>query len=233
MGVDVLQQLRQAAVSLAAGAAAGLVYDFLAVLRKDTGFVGALLLDGVFALMMAAGLFLIGYGPGEGELRLFMGVLLMLGMLMYFVLMGGRARRIMTKIYAVLLRILGFLFLPLKKVYIFLKKVKKIAKKAFKKLNKWYTLYGRTIVPERKLEKRKGERCETEKSRFDHQDSYIGNSSLYGAVSCGYAWPGGCRQNGERPHGGAGEEPVRRQRSRKVRNRTQRRNRDYREHRQR
>ena len=230
MGVDVLQQLRQAAVSLTAGAAAGLLYDLLAVLRKDTGFVGALLLDSVFAIVMAAGLFLIGYGPGEGELRLFMGVFLLVGLLLYFVLMGGRARRIMTKIYAVLLRVLAFLFLPVKKVYIFLKKVKKIAKKAFKKLKKWYTLYGRTIVPERHAGKEKGERYETEKSRFDHEDSYIGNSSLYGAVSCGDAWSGGIRQSGERPHGGAGEDPVRRKRSSEIRNRAQPGNRNYRKH---
>ena len=64
MGVDILLQLRQAAVSLAAGAAAGLVYDFFAVLRRDTGLAGALLLDSLFCLLMAAGLFLIGYGRG-------------------------------------------------------------------------------------------------------------------------------------------------------------------------
>ncbi|MBR6521769.1 MAG: spore cortex biosynthesis protein YabQ [Oscillospiraceae bacterium] len=219
--MDILQQLRQAAVSLAAGAAAGLLYDFLAVLRKDTGFVGALLLDTVFAMIMAAGLFLIGYGPGKGELRLFMGAFLIVGMVLYFAITGGRARRIMAKIYAVLLRGAAILFLPIKKVYIFLKKVKKIAKKAFQKLKKWYTLYGRTIVPERNAEQGEGERYEAEKSRFDHEDSYLGNSGIYGAVSCGYAWPGSLCQDGEGPHGGSGKEPCRRQRSRGVRNRAQ------------
>ena len=220
MGVDILQQLRQAAVSLAAGAAAGLVYDFLAVLRRDTGFVGALLLDSLFAAVMAAGLFLIGYGPGEGELRLFMAAFLFTGMLLYFVLIGGRARRIMAEIYAFLLRVAAILLSPLKKVYIFLKKVQKNIKKAFQKIKKWYTLYGRTIAPDRNAGESKGERYETQKSRFDHEDSYIGDSSLHGAVSCRYAWPGGIGQGGERPHGRTGEKTYRRQRSRSVRDRS-------------
>ena len=124
MGVDILLQLRQSAVSLIAGAAAGLVYDFLAVLRRDTGMVGALILDSLFALLMSAGLFLIGYGPGRGELRLFMLAFMLAGMALYFACMGGRARRIMAKIYSFLLRVLEKLLLPVKKVYIFLKKVK-------------------------------------------------------------------------------------------------------------
>lgn len=221
MGVDNLLQLRQAAVSLTAGAAAGLVYDFLAVLRRDTGTVGALILDSLFALLMAAGLFLIGYGPGGGELRLFMLAFLLAGMALYFALLGGRTRRIMTKIYAFGLRVVDKLLWPAKKVYIFLKKVKKFAKKAFQKLKKWYTLYGRTIIPDRRAKNEKGERYETQKSRLDHEDSYIGDSGIYGAVSCRYAWPVGLGSHGAGPHGGSGEEPFRRQRSRRVRDRAQ------------
>ncbi|MBR6654512.1 MAG: spore cortex biosynthesis protein YabQ [Oscillospiraceae bacterium] len=221
MGVDNLLQLQQATVSLAAGAAAGLVYDFLAVLRKNTGTVGALMMDSLFALLVAAGLFLIGYGPGKGELRLFMLAFLLAGMALYFALMGGRARRIMAKIYAFVLRVVDKLLWPAKKVYIFLKKVKKIAKKAFQKLKKWYTLYGRTIVPDRGPKNEKGERYETEKSRLDYEDSYIGNSGIYGAVSCRYAWPGGLGPHGAGSHGGSGEEPLCRQRSRRVRDRAQ------------
>ena len=226
MGIDNLLQLRQAAVSLAAGAAAGLVYDLLAVLRKDTGAVGAMVLDSLFAVLVAAGLFLIGYGPGEGELRLFMLAFMLAGMALYFALMGGRARRVMTKIYAFCLRVVDKLLWPAKKLYIFLKKVKKIAKKAFQKLKKWYTLYGRTIMPDRRAKNEKGERYETQKSRLDHEDSYIGDSGIYGAVSCRYAWPGGLGPHGERSHGGSGEEPVRVQRGRQVRDRAQHRNRN-------
>ena len=224
MGVDILLQLRQAVVSLAAGAAAGLLYDFMAVLRRDAGMVGALILDSLFGLLMAVGLFLLGYGPGGGELRLFMLAFLLVGMALYFVCMGGRARRIMTKIYAFLLRVVAKLLWPAKKVYIFLKKVKKIAKKAFQKLKKWYTLYGRTIMPDRNAEKGKGERYETQKSRLDHEDSYFGNSGVYGAVSCRYAWPGGLGTSGAGPDGDSSEEPFCGKRGRRVRDRTQHRN---------
>ena len=136
MGTDIMLQLRQAVLSLAAGAAAGLLYDIFAVLRTDSGLLGAVLLDGAFSLMAAAGLFALGYGPGEGELRLFMLLFMLAGMGVYFIVSGGRARRMMAKGCGMLARAAGFVLRPLKKLCIFLKKVCERIRECAMKLKK-------------------------------------------------------------------------------------------------
>ena len=233
MGTDIMLQLRQAVLSLAAGAAAGLLYDIFAVLRTDSGLLGAVLLDGAFSLMAAAGLFALGYGPGEGELRLFMLLFMLAGMGVYFIVSGGRARRMMAKGCGMLARAAGFVLRPLKKLCIFLKKVKNFAKKLFQKLKKWYTLYRRTIVPDQAMRKDKGVRYETEKSRLDNENSRSCDSSLYGIDPCRHEGADRRGARGERPYCGSGEESVGGKRGGRVRNRAQHRAGNHRKHRKR
>lgn len=216
MGNDIMRQLWQAAISVAVGGAAGLVYDALAALRRGRGLVFAFLLDSIFCFALGAGLFAIGYGPGEGELRLFMLACLTFGLVLYFAVLGGKNRRLF-----------GFCITGIGKAAAFagkpLKKLEKNAKKLFQKLKKWYTLYHKTIVPDESAGKEREKRCETEKSGPVNQDCSFGDSDIYGAVSYRYAWPHNGSACGERPACSAGEESFGGKCSCRIRNSAQRR----------
>ena len=116
-------QLRQALIALACGGAAGAVYELMAVFRERWRAL-ALPLDALFCLASAAALFALGYGPGLGELRLFMILCYCGGMGAYFALLGRSSRRAGRKIRAIGGKAERVLTRPAKKA---LRRIKKVS----------------------------------------------------------------------------------------------------------
>ncbi|MBR6378153.1 MAG: hypothetical protein IKS05_10390 [Oscillospiraceae bacterium] len=69
MRLPVALQLRELGWALAAGLAAGIAYRLLGLFRR--GRVGTLLTDGLYCLLLLAGLLAFALWAGRGRLRLF------------------------------------------------------------------------------------------------------------------------------------------------------------------
>ena len=96
----------QALVSLACGSLLGLVYDLMAALRQKLGLNRFRLLpDLLFCLLAALVLFLLGYVAGNGRLRLFMPLILVLGAVVYLLVMRRSGRRLADLLAAITVRI--------------------------------------------------------------------------------------------------------------------------------
>lgn len=140
MELPVFLQLRQAAIALASGLAAALVYDALAVLRSATRL--RVLPDLAFCAFLAAMYFYLGLEVGGGRLRLFMLVFIFLGMWGYFGLSRGKMRRLFYKIFTLFVKIVSVIKKLFEKLIEKLKKYGKILKKLFKNLWKRCILYS-------------------------------------------------------------------------------------------
>jgi hypothetical protein len=190
-----LLQLQQAGLSLAVGAAAGLLYDLFAVQRAARRFL-APLLDLLFCLLTGAALFWLGAGPGGGSLRLFMLLFLLLGMQLYFRLSGGRVRRLLSRLWGLWERVFAFLTAPLRFFLQFMKKSAKKArifeKKLFQNSKKWFTLYNKLkkrAHSKRNLKKGMGQSDEAEENRYHHEDRDRDLGGLRDRVAYEYPWP--------------------------------------------
>lgn len=87
-------QFAQAAVSVLAGALLGLYYDLLSLPRALLrGGVSTAICDLLFSLGALLGLFTLGLGPGEGELRIFMLLAAAAGFLLWELSAGRQIRR--------------------------------------------------------------------------------------------------------------------------------------------
>lgn len=141
MDLPVYLQLRQAASSFAAGIAAALVYDVLAVLRLGARL--RVLPDIAFCAFLAAMYFFLGLEVGDGGLRIFMLVFIFLGMWAYFGLSRGKVRRLFCKIFTIIIKTANIIKKPVKKILVMLKKYGKILKKLFKNLWERCILYNK------------------------------------------------------------------------------------------
>ena len=114
MGLDPGWQGLQALCSLACGPLLGLVYDLTAALRRQLGLDRSRLLpDLLFCLLAALVLFLLGFTVGNGRLRLFMPLILVLGAVFYLLVLRGPGRRLAGFLAALCLRICSILLSPL------------------------------------------------------------------------------------------------------------------------
>ncbi|MBR3084172.1 MAG: hypothetical protein IKH03_06345 [Oscillospiraceae bacterium] len=140
MGNPLSAQILLLAATLLTGLALGACYELLRLLRQRLGLLAGLGLDLGFCLSFGAALFLLGMGPGDGRLRLFMPPLALLGMGLWFRLFGGPARRLaggaLDRLGASLGRMLRPLGLPLKKIRFFFKR-------GFSFLRNWFTITGK------------------------------------------------------------------------------------------
>ena len=125
-------QILQAAATLLAGIVLGLIYDVLRVIRTRSGALAvSLLADLLFCLMAGAALFLLGMGPGGGELRLYMPAAAMAGALLYLWFFGPCTRRIVRLTLDGLRRAVTVLLFPLRKICMAVKKGWEISKNIF------------------------------------------------------------------------------------------------------
>jgi hypothetical protein len=130
----VLDQLLSAAVSLAAGAAFGIVYDFFKVLRLEVkSFPFTVLCDIVCCLTAFAGLFLLFMSIGGGQARLYMALCFVLGAVLYFATASPAFLGLFASFVAFAVRIFRFILRPIK---ILAQK----AKILFQKTYKWFTI---------------------------------------------------------------------------------------------
>ena len=172
MEISIPQQLLQAAASLSLGFAAGFLYDFFRVIRLRLKLkIVTLFIDLVFWLICGGALFLLGMSLGEGEVRIFMILLGLLGGGIYF----ASVSRLTQKLCEKLADFLHFIAVCLLKPFVFMglaaKKFFNFAKKAFKYYDKWYKIkYSR--VDSRSLRKnpprvrKERDTGETQKGRY-------------------------------------------------------------------
>ena len=84
MDIKLSTQLAQAAISVLWGAGLGLYYDFLRLPRLlFPGRVSTAVCDMFFCFGALLGLFILGLGPGEGQLRLFMCLFTLAGFVLW------------------------------------------------------------------------------------------------------------------------------------------------------
>lgn len=89
MELSLSLQLMQLASVFLAGLFLGAVYRLLSSIRLPTGKLADILCDGLFCCLFALALFILGMGPGRGELRLYMPLLLLGGMAFFFALFSA------------------------------------------------------------------------------------------------------------------------------------------------
>ena len=130
-------QLAQAAVSVLAGALLGLYYDLLRLPRALLrGSLCTALCDFLFCLGALLGLFTLGLGPGEGELRIFMLLAAAAGFLLWERSVGHLMQR-GTGMLSDLLRKAAKKAASAQKMRAY---GKKICKKLFPSAARWFTI---------------------------------------------------------------------------------------------
>jgi hypothetical protein len=133
------RQLLQALAAFCLGAAGGIFYDFLRVLRRRRrSRLFTALCDLLFSLVFCCGLFLLGFDLGLGELRLFMAIFAGLGAMAYFYTAGPFVRRAFSLACTGGAKVLSVAAIPAamgwklqKKFIFFVKNVFSYAKKRF------------------------------------------------------------------------------------------------------
>jgi cell division protein FtsB len=140
METTVTRQALEAAAALAMGAAAGLFYDILRVIRRRAplSFVTAVC-DFVFCAVICAALFLLGLTIGGGRARALLGALSALGGALYFLTLS----RPMLYILQGLADLAG---LPAAIFIKFAKKIVNLIKKLFNFALGWYIFKERNVM---------------------------------------------------------------------------------------
>jgi hypothetical protein len=139
VGTTVSGQLVEVAAALSLGAAVGLLYDFLRVVRRRVpARFTTLLCDFIFCTAAGLGLFVLGLTLGGGKTRAMLGVVAALGAALYFLTLTRLTMYLLegfADIIGLFLRLCAF------PAAFFLKNLKKYAiflKKLFNYWRKWY-----------------------------------------------------------------------------------------------
>ena len=130
----------QAAAGLVLGIAAGVIYDFLGVLRRGKPWWISILLDTIFWVAVAVGLFVLGLWAGAGRQRLFLAVAAALGGVIYALVFAKPIRAFWEFIVLGCGLIAEILAYPIKLLGNFLKKCGIFSKKIFSSLRLWYRI---------------------------------------------------------------------------------------------
>ena len=143
LDLGIAEQARALAASVLAGGAAGVLYDLCRSLRRriSSGLFHALC-DGLFVLVCGCGLLLLALALGHGEERAFVFLGALGGFGLYMWALSPAILPIFGLFSAVLIRILGFLSLPLNIIHGFWKKYQIFVKKLFSILKDWYKIRG-------------------------------------------------------------------------------------------
>lgn len=112
------------------GAVCGVVFDLLRAVRLRRGGLITHLLDVVYVVSVLLALFLFALRQGQGEMRLYMLLAILLGIVLYFLLFAGFLRpvwsfwsEVLTSLLALLWRPVSLLLQLEKKLQIYIKKL--------------------------------------------------------------------------------------------------------------
>ena len=174
-----ISQLLEAGGALGLGAVLGVVYDFLRCARNEfAGCAFHLFCDFLFAVGASAALFMYGINSPSGCLTLYIAALVAAGAMLYFASVGRTIRHLFILLLRFFSRILRYIKKKLEKVFVTLKKNKKILKNVFSRAEKWFTITGKVVDCENPDQGRKGRRSEIQEDRLSHESSYCGPDYL-------------------------------------------------------
>jgi len=144
MELSFARQITEAAATLLAGLALGLLYEIFAALRRRSPAPVGWGLDALYCGVFAFSLFLIGMGPGRGTLRLYMPPLALAGAALWEALFGAAVHRRTEKALDAAGRLAARLREKLARCRRFLgraaKKFEKFRKNIFSSVRKWFTI---------------------------------------------------------------------------------------------
>lgn len=147
MEVSVSNQLYVFLVMVAAGAAAGAIFDIFRIIRRTfrTGMLTTSLSDILFWLLISAGMFLVMFAVNNAQMRWFEAIGILLGGVVYFLALSrlfmkviGAVFGFVVKIFLFILKIvltpLAFLYKMIKRPFVWvLTKTARLFKKGGKK----------------------------------------------------------------------------------------------------
>ena len=140
-------QIIEAVAALALGAAFGIFYDALRIIRRRLRLrLVTLLCDLIFCIVAGVGLFLLGLTFGGGKTRAFLGALVILGGVFYSLTLTHVTMYILeglADVFGVFLRLFA---LPAALLIKTLKKVSFFSKKVFNYWRKWYIFKERLLL---------------------------------------------------------------------------------------
>ena len=175
-------QIVEAASTLLAGLGLGAVYEVLGTLRRHCGRVPGAMLDVCFCLLAAWTVFLLGMGPGDGELRGYMPLLAFAGAAVWVYLFGAATRRAAEYLLRLARRWADFLLRPAQKILLRLKKSGKNLKNIFSRLNKRFTINSNHATVThcgKKSEQRNGVTAvEAEAFQYIYEDCDFGTAGV-------------------------------------------------------
>jgi len=202
MELDMSFQLYQASSALLLGLSIGLFYDFLKAIRRRAG--GAKLTfftDILFWLSVATALFVQTMTVGRGELRIFMQVANAGGALLYFLVLSPAVLLVWGGFLDELLKILRIIGAPARAIWAEVKKVLKILKKDFQKMEKQCTIKRRRLRSEEKSalqDEAGGELLERQRGKYFYQTGGAGADRIRLHQLAGSAQPDRKRARPER-----------------------------------
>ncbi|MDR3148592.1 MAG: spore cortex biosynthesis protein YabQ [Oscillospiraceae bacterium] len=117
MEIYVTSQAVEALYAFGFGAIAGVLYDFFAVLRRSARFAVsramlAAIFDFLFCAVCGAGFFMLGYGPGNGRLRLLSLLFALPGTTLYFILLSRIVTYLLNALLKLVCRIVRLILTP-------------------------------------------------------------------------------------------------------------------------
>lgn len=186
MELSIAQQELEAIISLLTGFGAGMLYDFLGVIRRRLKkAVFSYIFDLLFCIAVGCIFFIVGYGPGGGKLRLFMLVFIVIGCILYFILLSRIFGKLLSSLADFFVFLIRCLLMPFIWFVRLLKKTTKIIKNIFIYLSKWFIIYNRVFIPLRKWEKSAGRRKEAHHEEQKSEYNYEAGSSDFNGIRYG------------------------------------------------
>jgi uncharacterized membrane protein YeaQ/YmgE (transglycosylase-associated protein family) len=179
-------QILQAASTLLVGLALGLVYDLFRAVRMRTGTLAGVVCDVSFCVVTAAALFLLGMGPGRGELRLYMMAVAFIGAMAYFALFGRYVRRYTARFFALMGKAVAILCIPMAKLRMVFKKFSQISKNIFSSAQKRFTISDNIVFGAENAQADSGPGTDAHSEAFSYETKeiqHIYQNSDFGACS--------------------------------------------------
>jgi hypothetical protein len=169
-------QIKQMALSLAAGGAIGLLYDMTRAGRQRMkGLFLRELADALFALAAAFLLFWLGMGPGQGALMWFMTAFAALGFAAYMTVFSRIMLPVFHKMAEAAAEFFGIVSFPVHWIRKKANKSKKICRSIFTNANKWFTIIKtkRSVMSSSRSGNRTGGKAgEVQKDQRHNEASY-------------------------------------------------------------
>jgi hypothetical protein len=145
MEVYISAQALEALYAFIIGAAAGVLYDLLTVLSKKVKatvnrVVITSVFDLIFCIIVGAWFFMLGYGPGNGRLRLLWILFAIPGSVLYFLFLSKPVTIALDYITRFIWLTLQAVLFPFRMVKKFIKFIAVSSKNLLQYLYKWFTI---------------------------------------------------------------------------------------------